>query len=73
MATQEWGNQKRKTLDQLFGVKERVDQDHPEVIARSKMTHDEEIDYITKKYFVPKKNADRNSTQPECQQPNKNS
>ena len=50
-ATRRWGNVKRKKLDRLLGVKERLDDDHPEVIARKNMTREEEIEYLAKRYL----------------------
>jgi hypothetical protein len=70
VTTKEWGTQKRKWLDQLLGVKERLDEDHPEVVARKKMTPEEEREYLTKKYSAPKI-APHEDSQPEEQVSNR--
>lgn len=53
-ATRKWASTKRKIIDKCLGVEERVDEDHPEVIARKKMTAEEERDYLVKRYWAPK-------------------
>jgi HEPN domain-containing protein len=53
-ATRRWGNSKRKKLDQLLGVEKRVDENHPEVIARKAMTREEEAEYLAKRYWISK-------------------
>jgi len=52
MATREWGNDKRKGLDQMLGVTERVDDDHPELLERQKLTPEEERAYLVQKYWA---------------------
>ena len=52
--TRRWGNANRKKLDELLGVKERIDEDHPDVIARKAMTREAEADYLAKRYWISK-------------------
>ncbi len=52
--TRRWGNSKRKKLDKLLGAEQRVDEDHPEVIARKAMTREEEAAYLAKRYWISK-------------------
>lgn len=52
--TRQWGKRHRKSLDELLGVEDRMDDDHPEVIARRNMTPDEESAYLAERYWLSK-------------------
>jgi len=59
--TRQWGKRHRKKLDEVLGVKERIDDEHPEMIARRTMTPEEESAYLLKRYWLAK-NATPNHT-----------
>jgi hypothetical protein len=50
-ATRNWARPKRKQLDEFLGVKNRVDEDHPEVQARQSMTKEQEANYVAERYW----------------------
>jgi hypothetical protein len=58
-ATRTWAHPKRKRLDEFLGVKNRFDEDHPEVKARQSMTQEEEANYVANRYWrITKKETD---------------
>ena len=57
-ATRGWAYSKRKKLDNFLGVEERVDEDHPDMIARRNMTREEEAKYLAERYWIVKKSPE---------------
>lgn len=49
--TRTWAQEQRKGFDQVFGTRDRVDQEHPEYVAVRGMTEEQEMDYISQKYL----------------------
>jgi hypothetical protein len=49
--TQDWAHVKRNYLDQWLGVKNRIDRNHPESDHIKGMSHEEELDYISRVYL----------------------
>lgn len=50
-STRQWAHTKRRTIDSLMGVQDRVDRDHPEVVAVSNMSHDQQLEHFSKTYL----------------------
>jgi hypothetical protein len=49
--TQDRAHTIRRNVDSFFGVKDRVDRDHPEVRITVPMSEQEEMDHVVKTYF----------------------
>lgn len=51
VSTRHWAHSGRKSLDRFFGVRDRVDRDHPEYLITTAMTEEQEIEHVSKTYF----------------------
>jgi hypothetical protein len=49
--TTEWAQSGRRRMESMLGVESRVDMDDPEIRKLTEMTEDEQLNYISKKYF----------------------
>lgn len=49
--TKRWARTQRNRLDSCLGIKERIDENHPEYLITKNMTENEEYAYISKTYF----------------------
>jgi hypothetical protein len=49
--TRKWAHERRRKLDKALGIENRVDCDHPEVLAVKGMTEEDEMKHISETYF----------------------
>jgi hypothetical protein len=49
--TRGWAGDGRRMLDGAFGIEDRIDLQHPEILKTRNMTEEEELEYISKTYF----------------------
>jgi len=50
-STRNWAHQRRKQVDEALNVQNRIDRDHPEVVALRGMNDQQEMEYVSKTYL----------------------
>lgn len=51
LKTRNWAHERRRSVDHLLGIQDRIDKDHPEVLLTQHMTEEEEMEHISAIYL----------------------
>ena len=60
-ATRRWAHGYRRQVDTLLGIRDRVDEQHPEVVLAQSMDEQEEMEYISRTYFPAEEDDSQSS------------